>query len=236
MDTDVLKFKNPFSAIVSGPSFSGKTVWVRRLLKNYLLLTDIKTPRLKVLWIYGIEQASHKQPIENVDIMYSSVLPTEDDLKRLRPQVVVLDDIMDIASDSKTVSQIFTRSAHHLNFSVILIVQNFFNKGKVMRTISLNTQYIVMYKNPRDQLQAMTLGRQIFPNDLKYFIEAYEDSTSNPYSYLLVDLKSSTDNDMRLRSRVLPEESDIKGQWRPIIYKRKQRKHVFKPSFRPSFA
>ena len=42
--------------------------------------------------------------------------------------------------------------SHHRNLSVIYTVQNLFHQGKGNRSKSLNSHYLVLYKNPRDKL------------------------------------------------------------------------------------
>jgi hypothetical protein len=84
-----------------------------------------------------------------------------------------------------------------------------FNKGKENRNISLNTHYLVLFKNPRDSAQIAHLGRQIFPERVKYFREAFADATSRPYGYLLVDLKTTTPDDLRLRTDIFPDKDTI---------------------------
>ena len=73
-----------------------------------------------------------------------------------------------------------------------------------MRTSNLNTQYLVVYKNPRDKGQASFLGRQMLPSKWKIFLGALEDATKEPYTYLIVDLKSDTPEEFRLRSNIFP--------------------------------
>ena len=63
-----------------------------------------------------------------------------------------------------------------------------------------------MFKNPRDASQITFLARQIFPLKSKFMIEAYEDAKSTPYSYLVIDLKPTTDDKMRLRWGVFPDD------------------------------
>ena len=36
-------------------------------------------------------------------------------------------------------------------------------QGKSSRTINLNTNYIILFKNPRDKYQVYLLARQMFP-------------------------------------------------------------------------
>ena len=81
-------------------------------------------------------------------------------------------------------------------------MQNLFPKNKESRTISLNSQYIVVFKNPRDVSQMNTLAKQMYPGRVKFVQEAFADATSTPYGYILVDLKQDTPEDLRLRCSV----------------------------------
>ena len=69
--------------------------------------------------------------------------------------LIVFDDQM---IDQRIVN-LFTRGSHHRNLSVIYIVQNVFHQGKGSRSISLNSHYLVLFKNPRDKLQVLTLAK-----------------------------------------------------------------------------
>lgn len=42
-----------------------------------------------------------------------------------------------------------------------------------MRTASLNCHYFILMANKRDTLQINALGRQIFPGQLKFFIQSF---------------------------------------------------------------
>ena len=89
---------------------------------------------------------------------------------------------------------------HHCNTSVIYLVQNLFPKNKESRTISLNSQYIVVFKNPRDVSQMTTLAKQMYPGRVKFVQEAFANATSTLYWYNLVALKQDTPEDLRLRN------------------------------------
>ena len=65
----------------------------------------------------------------------------------------MLDDQMIDASKDKSIVNLFTRGSHHRNLSVIYIVQNLFYQEKDSRSISLNSHYLILFKNPRDKLQ-----------------------------------------------------------------------------------
>ena len=77
--------------------------------------------------------------------------------------LMVFDDQMIDASKDKRIVNLFTRGSHHRNLSVIYIVQNLFHQGKGSRSISLNSHYLVLFKNPRDKLQILTLAKQMYP-------------------------------------------------------------------------
>ncbi|GIX84987.1 uncharacterized protein CDAR_374201 [Caerostris darwini] len=127
------------------------------------------------------------------------------DIHTLSNALIVIDDLMsELSSEFSFMSELsntkltklFTKGGHHRNLSIIFIVQNIFHNGKEMRDISLNAHYLFLFKNPRDRSQIMHLGRQLYPSQTKFFREVYEDATSKPFSYLLIDLKPYTDDSL----------------------------------------
>ena len=50
------------------------------------------------------------------------------------------------------------------------------------------------------------LARQINPGRVQEFMRSYEDATSRPHGYLMLDLKPTTDDQQRLKTNVLPGE------------------------------
>ena len=110
------------------------------------------------------------------------------------------------AGKDKRIVNLFTRRSHHRNLSVIYIVQNLFHQGKGSRSISLNSHYLVLFKNPRDKLQVLTLAKQMYPGRTEFFLRQYEEAVRRPCGYLLIDLKTTTQDDCRLRTNVLPGE------------------------------
>ena len=159
----------------------------------------------RITWSYDVYQPIYGT-ITGVNVVQG--LPELDMLDPGEKHLIIIDDQMDDVD--QRVSDLFTKYSHHKNLSVMLIVQNLFNKNKYHRTISLNTHYMVLFKNPRDQSQMRTLAQQMYPHNMKRFVEAYEFATSRPHGYLLVDLKQTTPELLRLRSRIFPgEEIDI---------------------------
>ena len=138
---------------------------------------------------------------------FLQILPTIDPSER---NLVVLDDQMAEAGKMEEMSNLFTKGSHHRNITVVYIVQNVFDKGKVHRTISLNSHYIVLFKNPRDQGQMRSLAQQVFPSQVKYFMDAFLEATKKEHGYLLLDLHPLTPDRLRVRSRIFkPDELEI---------------------------
>ena len=76
--------------------------------------------------------------------------------------------------------------------------------------------YIVLVKNPCDKVQVSFLARQVFPHKSKILQQAYNDATSKPHSYLLLDFQQSTPENRRLKSEIFPGEKQFIYVQKPI--------------------
>ena len=63
----------------------------------------------------------------------------------------MMDDLMTSMDDR--VVDIFTKTSHHRNLSVVYLTQHLFYENKQSHTLSLNSHYIVLFKNARDATQ-----------------------------------------------------------------------------------
>ena len=130
-------FKHLTKIYISGPTGCGKTWFVRRILEEQL----IKPLPTIIIWVYSEWQSDYEHVwatfphVEFVDgwreDLYSSIRPADRNL-------IILDDQMDGAGDSKTLSKLFTKGSHHRNLKVIYLVQNVLHQSKSQRTVSLN--------------------------------------------------------------------------------------------------
>ena len=109
----------------------------------------------------------------------------------------------------------FTRSAHHKECFIIFLSQNLFSKGKEARTQSLNTTYMVLFKNPRDQSQIGFLARQLEPTKAKAVIEIYRQATLRPHGYLFIDCTQECASQNRFRTNILPQDPQPMLMFRP---------------------
>jgi len=101
---------------------------------------------------------------------------------------------------------LFTKGSHHRNISVILITQNLFYQGRFCRDISLNAKYSVALKNVRDKSQFLYLARQVHPEDSNSLYKSYLDATERPHGYLILDFAQDTEDRLRYRTNVFPDE------------------------------
>ena len=198
------RWKHPFTCVVAGPTSSGKTHFVSRFIQHGAEMVD--SPPQKVLWFYGEWQDAYVN-LRGLGIHFIEGLPDEKVIDPKLRNLVVVDDLL--SETDGRVTRLFTKGSHHRNTSVMFISQNLFDKNKENRTITLNAHYIVLFKSPRDALQVEQLGRQMYPGQTKFMREAFADATAEPYSYLLVDLKPSTPENMRLRANIFPGELQV---------------------------
>jgi len=190
-------WKHPFTAIVAGPTGSGKTVFTFKFISEAASM--ISPPPEKIIYCYG-----EFQPIFNdyPHIIFNEGLPDIELSDGKERTLLVLDDLMGGTNDS--VSNIFTKVSHHRNVSVLYLSQNW-NDG----TMSLNAHYIVLFRNPRDALQVATLARQMYPGKSKFSVEAFKDATDKAFGYLLLDLKPDTEEKYRLRTNIFPGKRSL---------------------------
>ena len=204
---DGLRFNAPCTAIISGPTGSGKTYFTLNLLKH---LDEMFTESInKIYYFYAVWQSSFEE-FMGEQMVYLQELPTEERINSLSNgdhNLIIIDDMQITALNDAFIANLFSRESHHKNLSIFLILQNLFHQGKYARDISLNSHYFILFKNPRDCQQIRYLGTQLgIRNKLR---SAYEDATLLPFSYLLIDLSPKGDGTFMLRSQIFPFEDTV---------------------------
>jgi hypothetical protein len=197
--------KHPSTIIIAGQTGSGKSYFTHELIKNKKTFTPI--PPKHVIFIYKEWQSLYdKLKSEKLVDEFVCGMPDDKDIKKLMEKykkngsVMIFDDLM--SDIGKSMSNCFTVYSHHLNCTVILLIQSLFLESKSYKTCSLNAHYIILMKNKRDGASVSYLARQISPYNTRYITEAYLHATRKPYSYLLFDLRQETDDRIRLRSNI----------------------------------
>ena len=128
-----------------------------------------------------------------------------DSLDKSVKKLIVFDDMMEKVNEE--LAEVFTKFVHHRNLSAIFLTQNIFHKSSHLRTMNLNSSYLVLFKNVRDASQINYLARQMYPSgQSKFMLDAFKDATSVPYGYLFVDLRQDTYDLLRLRTGIFIDE------------------------------
>lgn len=200
-----LRLKQPFTAILAGPTSSGKSHIVFRLIRHRVEM--INTIMTEVIYCLPAGQKISIPDFirHDPDVRFHQGIPDFAEFTDGKPRLMVLDDLM---SDVNTeVMDLFTRGSHHKNISVLFLVQNiFFGGSKLFRTISLNAHYIILTKNPRDQNQISTLAVQLNPENSSALKAAFRDATKNAYTYLLFDTSQGCNDLVRYRTNIFPDD------------------------------
>lgn len=200
-----------FTMLVSGPSSSGKSFFTCKLLNNLDKMTDKKIERVQ--WFFAeensvktVKKCLSREALQKTKFIHN--LPDEFENIDGKNMLIVIDDLMSEAQNQK-IADLFTRSSHHKNQSVILITQNIFHQSKYARDISLNAKYICVFRSPRDLNQIRYLSRQISDSGDKVF-QIYKELTNDtPHSYLFIDLTQNTPSILRFRSDIFSDISEV---------------------------
>ena len=198
-----LSFRHPFTMLLAGPTSCGKSTWMKQALENNL----IQPAPDRIIWLYEHWQPLYDQMKKSIPhIEFCRGIPNNLEhanfLNTTMNNFIVIDDLMIKASHDDRVCDLFTKGSHHRNLSVACLMQNLYYQGKGNRTMSLNSHYLVLFKNPRDMQQIMVLARQMYPNRPNQLIQEYEEAVATPYNPLVIDLKPDTPESERLRKNM----------------------------------
>jgi len=128
---DDLKFKHPFTCIVSGPSVSGKSSFTLRLVQHLDSLCTEPNFSGWIIWCYSEKSAVPRQKLAilHKNVSFHEGVPQNFGDGHGRPCLIVLDDLLNEVY-STDVCDLFTKGSHHRNISVILINQNLFHQPR----------------------------------------------------------------------------------------------------------
>lgn len=166
-------------------------------------------PEPRILWCYGIEPATSPPTIPNVSIQWHEGMVEEEKLRYIRPDILVIDDMMREKANDTFTHNLFTKLSHHMNMTVIFITQNLYEKGQC--NMKRNAHYIFLMRNPSDKSQISTLATQLFARRksmLEHFFESYDDATKEKYGHLLIDVSPHSEERLKLKTNVIPRSSE----------------------------
>jgi hypothetical protein len=201
-------FSHPFNCTIAAPTMGGKTHMIKEILKYKDIM--ISPAPTNVIYCYKAWQPSYNDiKLNNNSIIFNEGLIEISKLNAKSKNLLILDDLMSQCVDNPEILSLFTIGTHHTNTSVFFLTQNIYAKGKYARDLSLNSNYIINFKNPRDQLQVQVLARQMYGDKSRFLIESFMDATKKPYGYIFLDLKQETESRNRVQTGILPYQKRI---------------------------
>ena len=106
-----MRLKAPFTAVMSGPTGSGKTKYMQQLIEGADTLTN--DPPREIIYCYGAWRDDFDALEERGIIMHEGLLAAENIPVDKKARWVVVDDLMEEVSGNKTMNNIFTKYSHH---------------------------------------------------------------------------------------------------------------------------
>lgn len=224
-DENDLKFQIPCSICVSGPSQSGKTQWILKLIQNRQKL--FSGDFFELYFCIPEQLSLSPNPIfQEIRKVFPSAqlhlgLP---DITKLNlnfdqtPKLIVIDDLMTEFLASYQMVKLLSVEVHHCNITTIFTLHNLFAPSKFGRTITRNINYKVLFSNRLDIKEIRNVSLQISnqPNFLKSCFEFLSKEFPSEPPYILIDghIKSKLKT-WFVRSHIFPStDSEI----RPIIF------------------
>ena len=107
---------------------------------------------------------------------------------------------------------------------MVTLNQNmFFRKDSTQRR---NCHYLVLFNNPVDRQLVTILGRQMYPSRRNFLLQKFDEASERPYGNLLVDLKPTTPNSLRLAPTYWEQASRRRMKSRRRIWRRKKKRNT----------
>jgi len=196
-ESNPLPFFTPCNLALVAPTQGGKTQLMAELLNNMDYYFS-PAPK-KILYCYSEWQDKFDEMQKTVpDIEFHQGLPNSDFLDDWsldkEGSMICMDDLMtEVCSCQESVT-LLTVKTHHRNITTVMLNQSLYPVGKYARTLSLNLNYILLFRILRDTLQLKTFGSQMFPG--------------KPYGFLCIDSHPKSEKKYQLWSTFCWMSSD----------------------------
>ncbi len=110
-----------------------------------------------ILYCFGQMQPKLEQLERQIPgLILHQGLPSEstlDELETTKHNIICLDNVAQEAVGSKSICKLVTMGCHHHKFSLIFLTHNAFERAAISRMLNLNVNYIILFKNVRDEKQ-----------------------------------------------------------------------------------
>ena len=224
VDDDVVKFQVPSSLCISGPSQSGKSEWIVKLIQNR---DELFTQSFTDL-IYCVPENLSLTPnpiFEKIKLAFpaAKLMSGLPDTLKLNltfdtsPKLLIIDDLMSEFLMSYDMVKLLSIEVHHYNITTLFTLHNLFAPSKFGRTIARNVNYKILFNNRLDLREARNVSLQICnqPNFISESFEFLNHEFPHEPAYIVIDghIKSKYKK-LFVRSKIFPIDNKIE----PIFF------------------
>ena len=206
-----IRLKENFKLFLVGPSACGKSVFIQNLLQN--ISTVSKRNPTKIIYVYKVWQPLYED-MNLQGLVHLFIKEDENLAEKLKMEtigetsLIVFDDLIN-SKNLGEISNLFVVDGRHSNYSMIFTSQRMFVNNEYFRQISNNCDYFVVFKNPRNYSEIRTLAQQLTPINLE-LLEIYTKATTEPYSYLFINLTQECDERIKFLSHLFDYDHYVK--------------------------
>ena len=197
LDEKECKLISPFACFVVGCTGSGKSWSVLQWLKNPNLVFREKYN--DIYYFYGSTyQDVFRHPcLKHVHFINNDL--NKNMLEKITTQIhkkpgilLILDDLMNVAANSRVIENLYTRGSHHHNIDVINIIQNYFYKAPNFVTLKENSQYVFVKRFINDG-KIKLLATQVGVDSDELTTAYLESLNKDRYEGILIDNHIASD-------------------------------------------
>ena len=201
--------RTPSKIMIVGQSNCGKTRFIRDLLR----IRPFEHTFFKIYFYFMEKQKIYEEiQKENPGIEFIHGFPENFPSHGDNHTLIILDDMINELGNGEQIVDLFIKGSHHRKQTCILVSHNLFHDHKKYRLLSLQTNYLVLFRSPRDSSQISPLSYQIFPDKPEFIKNVFwKISHDQPFSFLFLDLSQQTQDFLRVWSNIL--ENPIVHMW-----------------------
>ena len=164
-----LRFVTPGILTICGATNTGKTTLALNILAMKDKLFDDSDIE-NVVFYFNLHQELYRIfEKQNIVTRWVHSLPSveevKEDTENYRKSIIVIDDFAHQIDNN--ILELFTVLTHHGNIFTIYLTQFLFGKQPIHRAISLQSTYIILFKNQRDSQQIENLARLLKSRNYK---------------------------------------------------------------------
>ena len=174
-----LKFQVPGNMCCYGPTCSGKSTWICKLLSDLEEHFETKNgkPIKRIIYCYNSSFQNAFKTLQKKGVEFMEGMPADVESlfpEKMQPGILILDDLMSEMNREENALHTVTVTSHHNNIFLILTQQCLHPRGKNAVQLRQNFHYKVIFPYPADK---QTVKRFLSNNEngeqLKWLYEYY---------------------------------------------------------------